>query len=45
MVKRPKRPRDPNQLAELIVDIAKREVENVKPAAPTPATEARRKGS
>lgn len=44
MAKRPKRPRDPNQLAKLIVDIATGEAENVKPARPTLATEARRKG-
>lgn len=44
MAKRPKRPRDPNQLAKLIVAIATGEAENVKPARPTPATEARRKG-
>lgn len=34
MAKRPKRPRDPSQLAKLIVDIATGEVENVKPMAP-----------
>ena len=34
MAKHPKRPRDPNQLAKLIVDIATGEKENVKPAAP-----------
>lgn len=44
MAKRPPRPRDPNVLAKLIVDIATGEVENVKPAPPTPASEARRKG-
>lgn len=41
MAKKPKRPRDPNQLAKMIVDIATGEAENVKPAAPN---EARRKG-
>jgi hypothetical protein len=41
MAKRPHRPRDPNVLAKLIVDIATGEAENVKPAAPNPA---RRKG-
>ena len=40
MVK-PKRPRDPNQLAKLVVEIATGEAENVKPAAPHPD---RRKG-
>ncbi len=44
MAKRPPRPRDPNQLAKLIVDIATGEAENVKPAKPTLAIEARRKG-
>jgi hypothetical protein len=44
MAKRPARPRDPNQLAKLIADIATGEAENVKPAPTTPATEARRKG-
>ena len=41
MAKRPKRPRDPNQLAKLVVDIATGEAENVKPVAPR---EAQRKG-
>jgi hypothetical protein len=41
MAKRPPRPRDPNQLAKLIVEIATGEAENVKPAAPRPG---RRKG-
>jgi hypothetical protein len=41
VAKNPKHPRDPNQLAKLIVDIATGESENVKPAhrtrrAPTP---------
>ncbi|MCF8496538.1 MAG: histone H1 [Alphaproteobacteria bacterium] len=31
MAKNPKRPRDPNQLAKLIVDISTGEEENVKP--------------
>ena len=44
MNKRPSRPRDPNQLAKLIVDIATGEAENVKPTAPARATEAQRKG-
>ena len=34
MAKRPKRPRDPNQLAKVILDIATGEKENVKPAVP-----------
>ena len=34
MPKRPKRPRDPMQLAKLIGDIATGEAENVKPVAP-----------
>jgi hypothetical protein len=41
MAKRPPRPRDPNQLAKLVVDIATGEAENVKPTAPNPD---RRKG-
>jgi len=34
MAKRPSRPRDPSQLAKLIVDIATGEKENVTPEAP-----------
>jgi hypothetical protein len=34
MPKRPARPRDVNQLAKLILDIATGEAENVKPLAP-----------
>lgn len=34
MAVRPKRPRDPSQLAKLIVDIATGEAENVKPVSP-----------
>ena len=34
MPKRPARPRDVNQLAKLILDIATGEAENVKPVAP-----------
>jgi hypothetical protein len=41
MAKRPKRPRDQNQLAKLVLDIATGAAENVKPAAPR---EAQRKG-
>jgi hypothetical protein len=42
MARRSPRPRDPNTLAKLIVDIAAGEAENIKPAKPTPATEVRR---
>ena len=34
MARKRKRPRDPNQLTKLIVDIATGEAENVKPVAP-----------
>ena len=34
MAKTPKRPRDPNQLAKLIVDIAAGNVDDTKPAEP-----------
>jgi hypothetical protein len=45
MAKRPKRPRDPNQLAKLIVDMTTGEVPNDSPKTPDPAsTRARRKG-
>jgi len=45
MAKRPKRPRDPMQLAKLIGDIAVGETPADPPQAKdTPATEARRKG-
>ena len=45
MPKRPKRPRDPNQLAKLIVDITTGERPNDSPKGPAmAATEARRKG-
>ena len=45
MAKHPKRPRDPNQLAKLIVDMTVGEVPNDSPKGPdTPATQARRKG-
>jgi len=37
MPKRPSRPRDPNQLAKLIVEIATGESENIKPTAPKAA--------
>lgn len=46
MLKRPKRPRDPNVLAKLIGDIATGQVPNdsPRPEPDTPATAARRKG-
>ena len=45
VAKHPKRPRDPNQLAKLIVDMSVGEAPPEPPPAPeTPATEARRKG-
>ena len=45
MAKRPKRPRDPNQLAKLIVDMSTGEVPNDSPKGPdSAATQARRKG-
>ena len=45
MATKPKRPRDPNQLAKLILDMTTGETTNDSPKAKdTPATEARRKG-
>ena len=45
MAKHPKRPRDPNQLAKLIVDMTVGEVPNDSPKGPdTPAIQARRIG-
>ena len=45
MAKRPKRPRDPNQLAKLIVDMTIGEVPNDSPKGlDSPAIQARRKG-
>jgi hypothetical protein len=44
MTKHPKRPRDPNQLAKLIVDIASGAVVEDKPEPPTPAQEFARSG-
>jgi hypothetical protein len=44
MPKHPKRPRDPNQLAKLIVGIASGQVKDDKPAPPTPAQEFARSG-
>ena len=42
-VKRPKRPRDPAQLAKLMIDIASGEVEDQKPRR-SPASEFARQG-
>jgi hypothetical protein len=42
--KRPKRPRDPAQLAKLMIDIASGEVHDDKFAPDTPATEFARQG-
>jgi hypothetical protein len=45
MARKPNRPRDPNQLAALIVAISVGEAPNDSPKGPdSPATEARRKG-
>jgi hypothetical protein len=45
MAKRPARPRDPNQLAKLILDMTTGEVANDSPTAPeSQAIQARRKG-
>ena len=44
MAKTPKRPRDPNQLAKLIVGIASGEVQGDKPAPLTPAQDFARSG-
>ncbi len=44
MPKNPKRPRDPNQLAKLIVDLATGEASEPKSGAPTPAQEFARSG-
>jgi hypothetical protein len=41
---RAKRPRDPAQLAKLMIDIASGEVEDLKPTPATPATEFARQG-
>lgn len=44
-MKRPRRPRDPNQLAKLIVDMATGEApRDPEPTSETPATQARRRG-
>jgi nucleoside-diphosphate-sugar epimerase len=44
MSRHPKRPRDPNQLAKLIVDLASGGRTEVKPAPPTPGQEFARSG-
>lgn len=44
MTKHPKRPRDPNQLARLIVDLASGERADEKPEPLTPAQEFARSG-
>jgi len=45
MAKHPKRPRDPNQLGKLIVDLSIGDVKESKPVKDSPATEfARQKG-
>jgi len=44
MSKTPKRPRDPNQLAKYIVDLATGGATEEKPEAPTPAQEFARSG-
>jgi hypothetical protein len=44
MAKHPKRPRDPNQLGKLIVDLATGERSEERPEPPTPAQEFARSG-
>jgi hypothetical protein len=44
MPKHPKRPRDPNQLAKMIVDLATGATTEAKPESPTPAQEFARSG-
>jgi hypothetical protein len=45
MARKPTRPRDPNQLAKLILDMTTGDAANDSPKAPdSPATAARRKG-
>jgi hypothetical protein len=44
MAKHPKRPRDPNQLAKLIVDLASGAKTEAKPMPPTSAQEFARSG-
>jgi hypothetical protein len=43
--KHPKRPRDPNQLAKLIVELASGERTEAKPATPTPVDAATETGA
>jgi hypothetical protein len=44
MVKRPKRPRDPNQLGKLIVELSVGEASETEPAPNSPAVEFARRG-
>jgi hypothetical protein len=44
MVKRPKRPRDPNQLGKLIVDLSVGEASEAESAPDSPAVEFARRG-
>ena len=44
MTRTPKRPRDPNQLAKMIVDLASGEIVETEPEPPTPAQEFARSG-
>jgi hypothetical protein len=44
MVKRPKRPRDPNQLGKLIVDLSVGETSEAEPALDSPAVAFARQG-
>lgn len=44
MVKRPKRPRDPNQLGKLIVDISVGAASEAEPAPGSPAAQFARQG-
>jgi hypothetical protein len=44
LTRTPKRPRDPNQLAKLIVDLATGEKAEERPEAPSPAQEFARSG-
>ena len=44
MVKRPKRPRDPNQLGKLIVDLSVGEASEAEPNPDSPAVEFARQG-
>jgi hypothetical protein len=44
MIKRPKRPRDPNQLGKLIVDLSVGEMKEALPTPDSPAMEFARSG-